>query len=163
MIHHVLLLTMIISYTIPILYVYNRFQPNNTLSDIICDQSCKNTILYSMCVMGIFTFLYEIQRKDIESILYIVIILFSIYGLLQNSVETMSHYFYATVCFFCIFFFMVHHTFLTNSNILFIFTLINYLIILFITIFIKDDMIIGECAFLFLFALFYLYLHFISL
>jgi len=104
MIHHVLLLTMIISYTIPILYVYNRFQPNNTLSDIICDQSCKNTILYSMCVMGIFTFLYEIQRKDIESILYIVIILFSIYGLLQNSVETMSHYFYATVCFFVYFF-----------------------------------------------------------
>jgi len=45
--HHVLLFVMIISYSIPILYVYQKFQTNTTLSDIICDTSCKNTILYS--------------------------------------------------------------------------------------------------------------------
>lgn len=159
-IHHVLLFAMIISYSIPIIYVYQKFQANTTLSDIICDTSCKNTILYSMCLMGFFTILYELQRNDIESIIYIIIILISIYGLLENGVETLYHFGYTILCLFCIFFFMVHHTFLTNSKILFIFTLFNYGIILFMITMIQEDIIICECAFLFFFAVFYIYLHF---
>jgi hypothetical protein len=162
MIHHVLLFAMIISYSIPIIYVYQKFQANTTLSDIICDESCKNTILYSMFVMGFFNILYELQRNDIESIIYILIILFSIYRLLENGVETLYHFLYAGICLFCIFFFMVHHTFLTNSKILFLFTLFNYGIILFMITMIQEDIIICECAFLLFFALFYIYLHFIN-
>jgi hypothetical protein len=160
MIHHALLVAMIISYSIPIIYVYQKFQSNITLSDIICDTSCKNTILYSMFIMGFFTILYELQRKDIESNIYILIILFSIYRLLENGVETVYHFLYASICFFCIF--LVHHTLVTNSKILFLFTLFNYGIMLFLTIMIQDDIIICESAFLFFFAVFYIYLHFIS-
>lgn len=158
--NHVLLLGMLISYTIPIVYVITQFQTDTTLSDIICDETCKNTILFYMSIMGIFTILYEIQRKDIESIVYISIVLITIYGLLNYGPETITHFLFAIGCLFAIFIFMVHHSYQTNSPILFGFTFMNYLIILAMIIFVKDDIIICECGYLFFFAAFYIYLHF---
>ena len=159
--NHVLLLGMLISYAIPILYVQTKFQTDTTLSDIICDETCKNTILFFMIIMGIFTILYEtIHRKDTESIVYISILLLSIYGLLNYGPETIYHFLFAIASFFCIFAFMVHHTYKTNSPLLFGFTFANYLVMLGMILFVKDDIILCECAYLFFFAIFYLYLHF---
>jgi len=159
--NHVLLLGMLISYAMPIIYVIRQFQTDTTLSDIICDETCNQTILFYMTIMGIFTILYEIQRKDIESIVYISILLLSIYGLLNYGTETITHFLFAIASLFAIFIFMVHHSYQTNAPILFGFTFMNYLIILGMIIFVNDDIIICECAYLFFFAVFYLYLHFL--
>jgi len=160
--NHVLLLGMLISYAIPIIYVQTKFQTDTTLSDIICDETCKNTILFYMGIMGVFTILYEtIHRKDIESTIYISILLLSIYGLLNYGPETMMHFLFAILSFFSIFFFMVHHAYKTNSPVLFGCTFVNYLIMIAMIIFVKDDIILCECAYLFFFAAFYIYLHFL--
>lgn len=153
---------MLISYTMPIIYVIRQFQTDTTLSDIICDETCNNTILFYMTIMGIFTILYEIQRKDMESIVYISILLLSIYGLLKYGPETITHFLFAITSLFAIFIFMVHHSYQTNAPILFGCTFANYLIILAMIIIVKDDIIICECAYLFFFTVFYLYLHFLS-
>ena len=163
MIRHILLLAMAISYSFPIMYVYNAFLTKDTLSDIICNEECKNNILFFMVIMSIFTILYEFIRNDIESIIYISIILISIFGLLQNGVETIKHYIFAIFCLFSIFFFMVHHSYKKNSIILSSLTFINYWIILSMTIFIQYDIIICECLYILCFAIFYIYLHYLSL
>jgi hypothetical protein len=162
MLKHILLIAMFISYSIPIIYVYHQFEIDTTLSDIICDDSCKYNILFYMMIMGIFTILYEIQRNDIESIFYISIILITIYGLLQNGVETIMHFVFAIFCLLCIFCFMVHHSYKTNSIFLIFLTIISYWIILYMTIFIQTDIIISECLYILCFGLFYIYLHFWS-
>ena len=162
MINHILLGIMLIFYSIPIIYVYNMFQTKDTLSDIICNDECKKYILICMSIMSIFTIIYEILRNDIESILYISIILIAIYGLLQNGVETIEHFIFSIFCFFAIFCFMVHHSYLTSSTILSTFTFFNYCIILCMIIFVKDDIIICECLYILFFACFYIYLHFLS-
>jgi hypothetical protein len=163
MIRHILLIAMFILYSIMIIYVYNQFVTKNTLSDIICNEECKNDILFFMFIMSIFTILYEIIRNDIESIIYILIILISIYGLLQNGVETIRHYIFAIFCLLCIFCFMVHHSYNTNSRVLLSLTFINYLIILCMILFIQNDIIICECLYILCFAIFYIYLHYFSL
>lgn len=162
MLKHILLIAMFISYSIPIIYVYNQFEINTTLSDIICDDSCKYTILFYMMIMGFFTILYEMQRNDTESIFYISIILITIYGLLQNGVESIRHYFFSIFCFLCIFCFMVHHSDKTNSTLLSYLTCINYGVMLTMILFIQDDIIICECLYILCFAIFYIYLHFCS-
>jgi hypothetical protein len=159
---NILLLGMLISYSIPIIYVYSQFKTDTTLSDIICDDKCKNIIFTFMIIMGIFTFLYELYRNDTESIIYISIILITIYGLLLNGVESIYHFIFAIFCLFAIFCFMVHHTYVTSSIILFFFTFLNYWVILSMILFIQSDIIIYECLFLVFFALFYIYLHYLS-
>jgi hypothetical protein len=162
MLKHVLLIAMFISYSFPIMYVYNQFLTEDTLSDIICNEECKNDILFFMIIMSIFTIIYEIIRNDIESIIYISIILISIYGLLQNGVESIRHYIFAIFCLLCIFCFMVHHSYKTNSIILIFLTIFSYLIILCMILFIQNDIIICECLYILCFGLFYIYLHFWS-
>lgn len=162
MIKHILLIAMFISYSFPILYVYSLFSIKDTLSDIICNEECKNDILFFMAMMSFFTIMYEYLRKDTESIIYISIVLISIYGLLQNGVESVQHYIFALLCLFSIFCFMVYHCHRTESNILTILTFINYWVILFMTIFMKEDIIICECLYILCFGLFYIYLHFLS-
>ena len=160
MIRHILLIAMFISYSFPIMYVYNQFLTKDTLSDIICNEECKNDIIFFMVIMSIFTILYEFIRNDVESIIYISIILISIYGLLQNGVESIYHYIFAILCFLCIFCFMVHHSYQTNSIILTLLTYFSYCTVLFMILFVQEDIIICECLYILCFGLFYIYLHF---
>ena len=159
LIQNLLLLCMLITYSLPIYYVYTEFKIDTTLSDLICK---KDNIIFYMILMGIFTILYEIQRNDVESIFYIITILISIYGLLQNEVETITHYIFAILCLFAIFCFMVHHSYLTNSKLLFTFTFLNYGVFLAMILFIQNDIMVCECLYILCFAVFYLYLHYLS-
>ena len=43
---NLLLLLMICFYLIPIFYVYINYKFNNTLSSIICNNNCKNYVLF---------------------------------------------------------------------------------------------------------------------
>ena len=48
-----LLLFMIICYLLPIYYVYDNYNLNTSVSNIICDDNCKYYILCCMFLMGI--------------------------------------------------------------------------------------------------------------
>jgi hypothetical protein len=70
-----LLLFMIICYAVPIYYVYFNYHSNHSVSNIICGDECKYTILFFMFLMGMGTLLYEMERNDTYSIILIGILL----------------------------------------------------------------------------------------
>ena len=90
---NVLLSFMILCYLSPILFVYYNYNSNTSVSNIICDNNCKNYILFFMLLMGIGTLLYEFERNDVYSQLFICILLFGIYGLICINETYTIHYF----------------------------------------------------------------------
>ena len=50
-----LLLFMIVCYLTPIYYVYFYYESNHSVSNIICNDNCKKTILFFMLLMGVGT------------------------------------------------------------------------------------------------------------
>lgn len=150
---------MLLSYSIPIVYIYYNYKNQDTLSEVLCDETCNRVIITSMLIMGIFTILYECVRNNLLSLVLIFITLISIYGLLWYDCEQALHYVFAYLCFASIFLFMLHHTGKKGSIILYLITGLQYLLLLYYTVFVKDELFIGECIFILLYFVFYLYLH----
>ena len=156
-----LLLLMLISYSIPIIYVYLNYKKNNSISNILSNKNINHKILFFMILMGFFSILYEVERKDKISLLMISILLIGIYGILKINENNKIHYIYAILIFISILGFMINHCKKQKSNIL------N--ILLFFQIFILETTIIdfrynifyNEVFYVFNFAIYYLYLHFI--
>jgi hypothetical protein len=113
-----LLSLMILCYTMPILYVYFLYHSNNSVSNIICNENCKNYILYFMMAMGFFTVLYELQRNDVFSILCISVLLSCIYGLILYDESYTLHYILAISVFAMILLFNIRHCYLHSCNII---------------------------------------------
>ena len=62
---------MLISYFIPIITVYLKYDNNQSVSNIICDQKNQHIILLFMFIMGGFSLLYEWNRQNIPSFIFI--------------------------------------------------------------------------------------------
>ena len=156
-----LLFLMLISYSIPIIYVYLNYKKNNSISNILSNKNINHKIFFFMILMGFFSILYEIERKDKISLLMISILLIGIYGILKINENNKIHYIYAILIFISILGFMINHCKKQKSNIL------NFL--LFLQIFILETTIIdfrynifyNEVFYVLNFAIYYLYLHFI--
>jgi hypothetical protein len=160
---HVLLLFMIICYALPIYYVYYYYQSNHSVSNIICNQDCKHTILFFMLLMGIGTILYEVERNDLHSIILICLLLIGIYGLICINETNIVHYLFAFLVFIAILFFMMRHCYLIRCNtILQLSLFLEMILLLFIAINMKKNIFYGEILYILNFAFFYLYLHFIQ-
>lgn len=156
-----LLFVMIVCYIIPIYYVY-YYNCNNSISSIICDDECKYIILYFMIFMGIFTFLYELERNDTVSIVFITLLLICIFGLIMINEENYIHYVFAYLVFIIILFFMCRHYYLTHCNIvLFVSLLVACILLVILIMNIDDNIFYSEVMYILNFAFFYLYLHFI--
>lgn len=86
-----LLIMMLLSYSMPIIYVYlNYSQKNESVSSVINSDTCQRYILSGMIVMGVFTILYELNRNCISSIISIISIcgvLIGIYGVILIKEE----------------------------------------------------------------------------
>ena len=157
-----LLFFMIICYTIPIYYVHNCYNDNNSVSNIICNEESKNTILFFMVLMGIVTLLYEIERNDVLSIILVTLLLLCIYGLLIYNETTMIHYIFAGCVVITILSFMIRHVYLTNYNkTLFFSLLLCFTLLLSIIININGNIFYSEVLYILNFAFYYLYLHII--
>lgn len=163
-----LLFLMLFSYLLPILFVlYTR--SSHSVSNIICNNNCKNYILFFMFLMGIGTLLYEYERNDritqIRPYKLICILLISLYGLIYIDETHKIHYFFAFLVFIAILFFMIRHCYLTNCNSILILSLyfeIVTLLVITIDINGNNNIFYSEIFYILNFAFFYLYLHFMG-
>lgn len=160
---NVLLSFMILCYLSPILFVYYNYNSNDSVSNIICNNNCKNYILFFMVLMGLGTVLYELERDDIYCQLIIGTLLIGIYGLICINETYTIHYFFAFLVFIGILFFMIRQCYLNNCDTILISSLYLEIIVLFyIIINLNDNIFYGEIVYILNFAFFYLYLHFIQ-
>jgi hypothetical protein len=117
-----------------------------------------------MFLMGIGTFLYELERNDIYSQIIICILLIGIYGLIYVNETYTLHYYFAFVVFIAILFFMIRHCYLTDCNVILLTSLhLEILTLFFIVININENIFYGEIFYILNFAFYYLYLHFIQI
>jgi hypothetical protein len=158
-----LLLSMLICYLIPIYYVYNNYNSNNTVSNIICNKEYKYLYLFFMFLMGMVTILYELKRNDVCSIILISLLLIALYGLICFNETYKIHYVLAYIVFFAILIFMMRHCHLTNYNMILLLSLFLQIVMLASIIKnmkLKKNIFHAEVIYIANFAFYYLYLHF---
>lgn len=164
-----LLIMMLLSYSIPIIYVYlNYSEKNESVSSIIGSDKCQRYILAGMIIMGIFTILYELNRKCISSRISTISrisicgLLLGIYGVILIKEEKIVHYVFAGLVFISIMGFMFIHSWCNFPNDFLNLSLYTQILLLVVLVFsmIKDKGIFFCEAFLIInFAIYYLYLH----
>lgn len=159
------LLLMLISYSIVISLIYCEYNQNKSLSNIICKPNNKFIILFFMLLMGFFTLIYENIFEDNISYYIILILLINIYGLIifdvDNIFQCNIHYFFALFSFLSILSFMIYHSFNINSKFLhgILVLYIGFSILMVVN---EKMFFLCECCIVILFAIFYLYLHYIN-
>jgi len=160
-----LLAFMLLCYLFPILFVYYNYNSNNSVSNIICNDNCKNYILFFMGLMGIGTILYELERNDTYSQILIYILLIGLYGLIYIDETFTVHYIFAFQVFISILLFMIRQCYLTYCNM----TLLSSLVLQVLTLlsiiilfYIDESIYYAEIVYILNFAFYYLYLHFIQ-
>ena len=156
---------MLFSYLLPILFVFYNYNSNNSVSNIICNNNCRNYILFFMFLMGIGTLLYEYERNDFYSQIIIFILLSGLYGLIYINESHKIHYFFAFLVFIAILFFMIRHCYLKKCNSILLLSLyfeIVALLVIMIDINKNTNIFYSEIFYILNFAFFYLYLHFMK-
>jgi hypothetical protein len=147
------LLSMCACYTYPVYIVLKQQETNLTVSSILKDSAI---IFICMIAMGLCTLCYEFTRFEWCS-LWIVSLLYGIYGLLIFDESYEEHYFYGAIAFASIYIF----TILQRMN-WFIFVMITLQTMLLGMILLEHTIILYEIFYIFLFAVTYFYLHFYS-
>lgn len=158
---NILLFLMLIAYSIPISYVCFYYNCNCSISHIISD----NIIIFVfMIFMGFFTILYEIERNDFYSLFFISLLLIGIYGVILYNNNHSYHYYFACLSFISILFFMIYNSFVIYDSFLFLLLLLQCILLLLLFFnYNHGDFIHIESVYIFLFAIFYIYLHVISI
>ena len=114
-----------------------------------------------MLIMGIFTLLYENQRKCQVSIYIIALLLFGIYGVICKPETDVNHIIFAYISFASICIFMAYHCYATSNYVLYLVLAMHAVLVGCIYIY-PNHFFVMECGMILLFAIFYLYLHFIE-
>ena len=154
---------MLLCYLIPITIVYNNFDSNSAVSNIICNDNYRNKILFFMLLMGIGTLFYEIKRNDVYTLIFMLFLLFGLYGLIYINEMYIIHYVFAILVFFCIILFMIRQCYLTKCNdILLISLILELFVLIFILKNIRKNIFSAQVFYILNFAFFYLYLHYVS-
>jgi len=159
---NILLGLMIISYIIQISYIYLNYSKNHSVSNVINSKICNSIIFYSMIIMGYFTLLYELERKDFMSMLFIVSLLIGIFGVITIYEDKIRHYFFAGLVLISMLGFMFYNSRIINCKLLNLLLYIEIILFLTILINIKKNIFYSEIFFILNFAIYYLYLHFLK-
>lgn len=141
---------MCISYIGAIYHVYQNYENNDTVSNILGNKRCNQTILCYMILMGVATLFYEYKRNDSLSFFLITWLLMGIYGILVFDETTHSHQGFALLVFFSMVGFMMHHCYEKKEAFL-----VGGILGMAIGLF---DFFWGEVFLIGCFAVFYLYL-----
>ena len=158
-----LLLLTLISYLTSIIYVsLNYSKQNHSLSNLLNDEKCNSIMFYAIIIMGYFTLLYEIERNNFVSFISIILIIIGIMGVLCIYEDKKIHYLYAAIIVFSILGFMINHCYLTNCNFLHLIFYVNLILLGVIIVNIKGNIFYSEVFFIINFAIYYLYLHFLT-
>lgn len=115
-----------------------------------------------MIFMGIFTFLYELERNDTISIIFVTLLLICIFGLIMINEENYIHYVFAYLVFIIILFFMCRHYYLTDCNtVLFVSLLVECILLVLLIMSLHDNIFYNEVMYILNFAFFiYIYILF---
>lgn len=168
-----LLSMMLLSYSIPIIYVYRNYSyKNESVSSIITSDECQRLILVGMIIMGIFTVLYELNRNIVNicakrySIISIFGVLIGIYGVILIKEEKVIHYIFASLVFLSIIGFMFTHCWYNFCNNFLNFSFYIQIVFTGILVFIMckmcsicNNILFCEVFLILNFAIYYLYLH----
>ena len=149
-------------YTFPIFLICKNYKCNNSVSNIICDKQCKFNILFFMFLMAISTVLYELNRNDVYSQIFIFTILISIGFLIVFDESYMIDYFFAGTVFLSIMLFMIHHVLLTSNKFLLLSLILAIILSITIMFNVNVDFFYTEVIYILNFAFYYLFLHFIT-
>jgi len=163
-----LLLMMLLSYCIPIGYVYSNYHPeeNNSVSSVIGSKQCQLYILVGMILMGIFTVLYELKRGCKLSLCSILVVLVGIYGVILIKENEKMHYVFGSLVFVGIICFMTIHCKDSKDSkdidFLRLSLYLQFVFSIFLLVCFKKNIDIFFCEVLLIinFAVFYLFLHF---
>ena len=173
------LILILLSYNYPIYIVAkNCKKDTNSVSNIICNIENRKIIL-AFLMMGIFTLLYEYNRKDSVSFVLISILLISLIGLLNTIDYSICHLYFAMIAFISIYFFMVYNLVRIPNFILEISVIFQILIGIGLFIYLlinnkikscaineeerkKLNLFIPELLLIINFGFFYLYLHYLE-
>jgi len=152
-------------YLIPIFIIWYNYSNNNSLSSIICDDKFKNIVFISFLAMGFFTIIYEYQRKDPISLVIILILLANIYCLIFVNEKMYMHYLFATAAFLSILFFCFWHFYKNSQTDILFLLAISQLFFFILTAMNSnnENIFIYEVFFLINFAVYYLYLHTVTI
>ena len=161
MLPNFLLLMMLLSYCIPIAYVFYYYssKENNSVSSVIGSEQCQRYILVGMIIMGIFTILYELNRGCKLSLCFILVILVGIYGVILVKENENIHYVFASLVFIGIICFMGRHC--INCDFLRLLLYLQIVLSIFLGVCFKTniDIFFFEVLLIVNFAVFYLFLH----
>jgi hypothetical protein len=154
-----ILMISIYIYTIYKVYCYYTLT-DTSISSIIKNEDCNEIVFVNMIFMGIVTVFYESFRNDICSYLCICCILIGIYGVVIYDHTNTIHFVYSFIVFISILIFMCNHCYKKNDIILYFLLFIQQILCIFI--FLQSNIMNCEIYLLANFAIFYIYLHFVS-
>jgi hypothetical protein len=161
---------MLFSYAMCIYFLYDAYQSHSSISGIVQDENCQKNILFSMGLLAGFTLFYEFGRECVVSFLSILGLLIGIFGVIFIKETQEIHYIFAFLVFISIFGFMFWNTWKnegsSSSILLFSFFAIFYIsfisMIYCLVLDIKTGFFYSEITCCLIFAIFYLFLHFLS-
>lgn len=159
---NVLLSFMIGCYILPILIVCYQYQSNPSVCNIICNETCKYSVLFFMGLMGVGTLLYEWERNDRCSQVCICVLLIGLYALICVNESHSIHYVFAFLVFTAILCFMIWHCYLTGNMVLAASLFVQILVLLIVVSKMNETIFYPEVIYILNFAFYYLYLHAIS-
>ena len=158
-----LLVMMLLSYFIPIVYVYYNYSTdeNHSVSSVIGSDKCQRYILIGMIIMGVFTILYELNRGCKLSLSFIFLLLIGIYGVILVKENDKIHYIFASLVFIGIICFMGTHCYFRDLDFLKLSLYLQIILSIFLLVYFTRNIDIFFCEVLLIvnFAVFYLYLH----
>ena len=158
---HGLLLCMFFTYVCAIVYVgYQMDHDTKSISKVITEPENQKPIFAIMCVMAASTIAYEWNRKNNCSFGCILSVLCGVFGVIWFEENTLIHYGFAWLVFCSILCFMYIHRskHLVLSPLLAMqLTIAEILLLQF-----NNNILVWEILFLFVFAVYYLTLHFIQ-
>ncbi len=163
----ILLSCMALSYLLPIGCVGYHYQSekNDSISSVLNMPECQMTIFGGMVSMGIFTLWYEWERGPILSFITMICILIGIYGVILIKEDTSIHYLFGALIFFGMIVFMgIHSSVFPHRSVAYGMIGVHSLfsLILIGLCMINCDIFLCEVVLVLLFAVYYLYLHYLS-
>jgi len=156
---NILFIFMLLTYFYAIYNVCCYYEKSNkSISSIIKDENCNQSVFISMIIMGLLTLIYEITRHDAFSFFCIIFLLIGIYGVLLYDHYNQLHFVFCFIVFISILFFMYNHC--LKKEWILLFALLYIQEILSAIILLQSEIMNCEIYLLVNFAIFYIILHF---
>lgn len=162
MIKNFLLVFIILSYIYHLYYIFLNYSSNKSISNIVCNDKCRQIIAKCILCMTFFLLIYEINRKSLVSFSIILLLIITINLLINTTEKDLIHLLSGIVCISMMFLFMLYHCrksfylkFLVGIQIIFI-------IMLLIDIIIENKIFLRECLVFSNFGIYFFILHIIK-